>query len=141
LNRTEQSSSACLDLDEDDGVGIGEGDVAEGLQAPPDLLRRGDAGADADPGEAALEAPVGDGLHDAEDEADGGVGEGHDGGDDGEPPNLVEVRYLREDDLGDAEEDHVGVAGAAARVLVALGVEAVRPLDGAAPSSVMQHQC
>uniref|UniRef100_I1QJS6 Uncharacterized protein n=1 Tax=Oryza glaberrima TaxID=4538 RepID=I1QJS6_ORYGL len=28
-------------------------------------------------------------------------------GDDGQPPNLVEVRDLREDDLHDAKEDHV----------------------------------
>ena len=124
---------ACLYLDEDVGVGVGEGDVAEGLQAAPDLLHRRDPAADSDAGEAALEPTVGDGLRDPEREADGGVGEGHGGGDDGEPPYLIKVRYLREDDLDGAEEDHVRVAGAPARVLVvvvvASDVEAVRPLD------------
>ena len=49
---------AYLDLDEDVGEGVGEGDVAEGLQAVPDLLRGGDVGADADAGEAALEPTI-----------------------------------------------------------------------------------
>jgi hypothetical protein len=129
---TEQKQSVrYLDLDEDDGVGVGEGDVSERLQAAPDLLRRRDAVPDAHAGEAALDPAVGDGLRDAEAEPDGGVGEGHDRRHDGEPPYLVEVRDLREDDLRHAEEDHVRVAGAPARVLAAgaLGVEAVRPLD------------
>ena len=47
-----------MDLDEDVGEGVGEGDVAEGLQAVPDLLCGGDAGADADAGEAALEPTI-----------------------------------------------------------------------------------
>ena len=50
---------AYLDLDEDVGEGVGEGDVAEGLQGVPDLLRGGDAGAEADAGESALEPTVG----------------------------------------------------------------------------------
>jgi hypothetical protein len=49
---------AYLDFDEDVGEGVGEGDVAEGLQAVPDLLRGGDVGADADAGEAALEPTI-----------------------------------------------------------------------------------
>jgi len=48
-----------LDLDEDVGEGVGEGDVAECLQGVPDLLCRGDAGAEADAGESALEPTVG----------------------------------------------------------------------------------
>uniref|UniRef100_A0A8R7U400 Uncharacterized protein n=1 Tax=Triticum urartu TaxID=4572 RepID=A0A8R7U400_TRIUA len=123
-----------LDFDEDDGVGVCEGDVAEGLEAAPHLLHGGHARADAETGEAALDATVGDGLRDAEAEPDGGVGEGHDGGNDGEPPYLVEVRYLREEDLHYPEDDHVRVAGALALVLPAAApdvvvVEAVRPPD------------
>ena len=51
-------TDAHLDLDEDVGEGVGERDVTEGLQAVPDLLRGGDAGTDADAGEAALEPTV-----------------------------------------------------------------------------------
>jgi hypothetical protein len=47
-----------LDLDEDVGEGVGERDVAEGLQAVPHFLRGGDVGADADAGEASLEPTV-----------------------------------------------------------------------------------
>ncbi|BAT13040.1 Os11g0195650, partial [Oryza sativa Japonica Group] len=83
-----------LDLDEDDGVGVGERDVTEGLEAAPDLLHGGDAGADANAGEAAHEPAVGDGLRDAEREANRRIGEGHDGGDDGQPPYLIEIRDL-----------------------------------------------
>jgi hypothetical protein len=50
---------AYLDFDEDVGEGVGEGDVAEGLQGVPDLLRGGDAGAEGDAGETALEPTVG----------------------------------------------------------------------------------
>ena len=49
---------AYLDFDEDVGEGVGESDVAEGLQGVPDLLRGGDVGADADAGEAALEPTI-----------------------------------------------------------------------------------
>jgi len=55
---TTEGIVAHLDLDEDVGEGVGEGDVAEGLQAVPDLLRGGDVGADADAGEAALEPTI-----------------------------------------------------------------------------------
>jgi hypothetical protein len=48
-----------LDLDEDVGEGVGERDVAEGLQRVPDLLRGVHAGAEADAGETALEPTVG----------------------------------------------------------------------------------
>jgi hypothetical protein len=70
-----------------------------------------------------------DDLDDAEAEADDGVGEGHDGGEHGEPGDLIEVGDLREEDLGDAEDDHVGHAGDVARVAVPLPVEAVGPPD------------
>jgi hypothetical protein len=53
-----QEAFSYLDLNEDVGEGVGEGDVTEGLQAVPDLLRRGDAGADANSGEASLEPTV-----------------------------------------------------------------------------------
>ena len=49
---------AYLDFDEDVGEGVGEGDVAQGLQAVPDLLRGRDIGADADAGEAAHEFTI-----------------------------------------------------------------------------------
>jgi hypothetical protein len=104
--------------------------MLESLQGAPYLLRAGDAGADAHSGEAALDAAIGDGLRDAEREADGRVGEGHDGGDDGQPPNLVKVGNLREEDLRGAEQDHVRVAGAPARIGVAVAVEAPGPPDG-----------
>ena len=86
------------------------------------------------------------GLGEAEAEADGGVGEGHDGGEDGEPGDLVEVGDLREEDLRHAEDDHVRRAGDIARVPVPLHVEAVRPLDrpvdvhAAAHVSSSRHQ-
>ena len=48
-----------MDFDEDVGEGVGESDVAEGLQGVPDLLRGGDVGADADAGEASLESTIG----------------------------------------------------------------------------------
>jgi len=47
-----------LDFDEDVREGVGEGDVPEGLQGVPDFLRGGDAGADADAGEAAHEPTI-----------------------------------------------------------------------------------
>jgi hypothetical protein len=68
-----------------------------------------------------------DGLRDAEGQPNGRIGEGHDGGDDGQPPNLIKVRYLREEDLNSSEEDHVGVAGALAWVGVPMFVKAPRP--------------
>ncbi|RWW12848.1 hypothetical protein GW17_00023471 [Ensete ventricosum] len=140
------------------GEGVGEGNVAQGLEAPPYLLSRGD-GADADSGEAAFESFVRceeteksravrstvhervqlvlqdrrwrhtDDLDDAESEADGGVGEGHDSGYDREPPYLIEVGNLRQEHLRDAEHDHVRIAGGTARVLVASLVETIRPFD------------
>jgi hypothetical protein len=73
-----------------------------------------------------------DDLDDAQAEPNGGVGEGHDGGEDGEPGDLVEVRDLREEDLRHAEDDHVGRAGDLAGVAVSLLVEAVGPPDRAA---------
>ncbi|BAT16235.1 Os12g0195183, partial [Oryza sativa Japonica Group] len=116
-----------LDLGVHVGEGEREGDVAQRLQRPPRLLRGGDVG---DAGDRAAEPAVGDGLGDAEAEADAGVGEGHDGGDDGQPPDLVEVGDLREDDLEGAEDEHVRGARDVARDVVAIGVEAARPLDG-----------
>ena len=68
-------------------------------------------------------------LGDGEAEPDGGVGEGHDGGDDGEPPELVEVGQLREQDLDAGEDDHVGRVGGLAVSGVTVAVEAVGPLD------------
>jgi hypothetical protein len=127
-------ADGVLDLDEDERVGVGEGDVAERLQAAPHLVDRGDQ-ADADPRQAALHALVGHHLRDAQAQADGGVGERHDGGEDGEPRYLVEVRDLREENLHDAEDDHVGRAGDVAGVPVPLHVEAVRPLDRPACST------
>lgn len=46
-----------LDFDEDEGEGVGEGNVAEGLETAPDLLGWGDD-TDADSGEAAFETFV-----------------------------------------------------------------------------------
>ena len=42
-------------------------------------------------------------LANGEAKANGGVGEGHDGGKDGQPPELVEVLNLGEDELQGAE--------------------------------------
>lgn len=68
-------------------------------------------------------------LGDGEAEADGGVGEGHDGSDDGKPPDLVEVGQLREQDLDACEDDHVGCVGGLAVRRVTVAVEAVGSLD------------
>jgi hypothetical protein len=57
------------------------------------------------------------GLGEAEAEADGGVGEGHDSGDDGEPGHAVEVRYEGQHHLGRPEEQHVEVVAAAGSVV------------------------
>ena len=48
-----------MDFNEDVGEGVGEGDVAEGLQGVPDLLRGGHASAEGDAGETALEPTIG----------------------------------------------------------------------------------
>lgn len=70
-----------------------------------------------------------DNLQNAEGEADGRIGEGHHGGEDWEPPNLVEIGDLREHDLGDAEQNHVRIAWHEARVLLPLLMKAIRPLN------------
>lgn len=70
------------------------------------------------------------GLGEAEAEADGGVGEGRDGGDDGEPGHVVEVGYEGQHHLGRPEEQHVEVVAAGdAGSAVALAVVAVGPQD------------
>lgn len=63
-------------------------------------------------------------------EADTGVGDGHDGRHNGEPPDLVEIRDLRQNNLYAREDDHVGGVGLPARGVVAVPVEAVRPFHG-----------
>jgi hypothetical protein len=69
-------------------------------------------------------------LCDGEAEADGGVGERHDGGDDGQPPELVEVGELRQQDLDAGEDDdHVHRVVGLARRVVPVAVEAVGPVD------------
>jgi hypothetical protein len=68
-------------------------------------------------------------LCNAKGDADSGVGEGHDGGDGGEPPYLVQVGDLREDDLHDTKHGDVRTRGGVARVLVSLPVETAGPLD------------
>jgi hypothetical protein len=68
---------------------------------------------------------------DAKGEADRRIGEWHDGGEYGEPPNLmIQVRYPRQENQHNAEEDHVGVAGALAGDFMASLVEAPGPDDG-----------
>jgi hypothetical protein len=79
-------------------------------------------------------------LCDGEAESDGGVGEGHDGGDDGEPPELVEVGELRQQDLDAREDDHVGGVGRLAVGAVAPAVEAVGTLDRPAPAPPRTYQ-
>jgi len=74
-------------------------------------------------------------------DADGGVGEGHDGGDGGEPPYLVQVRDLREDDLHHAEDGDVWAGGGVAGVTVASVVKAPRPPDGSAHGCMQQRTC
>ena len=71
-----------------------------------------------------------DGLCDSEGQSDRRIGEGHDCSNNGEPPNLIEVRYLREEDLHNAEEDHVRGAGALAGIPMTVGVEAPSSPDG-----------
>lgn len=63
-------------------------------------------------------------------EADTGVGDGHDGRHNGEPPDLVEIRDLRQNNLYAREDGHVGGVGLPARGVVAVPVEAVRPFHG-----------
>jgi hypothetical protein len=87
-------------------------------------------------------------LCDGEAEADGGVCERHDGGEDGEPPELVEVGELREQGLDAREDGHVHRGVGPARRVVAVAVEAVGPVDRPAtnfiqticPSSIY-HAC
>lgn len=73
-----------------------------------------------------------------EGEADGRICEGHDSGDDREPPNLVEVWNLRQEHLRDAKRDHLRIAGAVARTVAPSLVEAIRPLD--CPASLTERQ-
>lgn len=61
---------------------------------------------------------------------DGGIGEGHDSGDDGKPPNLVEVWNLREKYLYNPEDNHVRGAWDMAGVIMAFLMETVRSPDG-----------
>jgi hypothetical protein len=70
-------------------------------------------------------------LRDAEADSDGGVGEGHDGGECGEPGHAVQAGDLREGDLHDAVDGNVRGDGAAALALVPFLVEAACPLDRA----------
>ena len=78
------------------------------------------------------------GLGEAEAEADGGVGEGHDGGDDGEPGHVVEVGNEGQHHLGRPEEQHVEVITAgAAGCVVPSAVVAVGPHDR--PATVCPH--
>lgn len=75
-----------------------------------------------------------DDFGDAEADADEGVEAGHDGGEDGEPRHLVEVGYLRQQHLREAEEQHViAVPSHRARRVVAFPVVAIglpdRPAD------------
>lgn len=66
-----------------------------------------------------------DDLNNAEGEADRRIGEGHDGGEDGEPPNLIKVWDLREEDLCHAEHDHVRIAGYLAGIFVSFLMKAI----------------
>ena len=71
-----------------------------------------------------------DDFGDAEADADEGIGEGHDGREDGEPRHLVEVGYLRQHHLREAEEEHVeDVPSHGARRVVAFLVVAVGLLN------------
>nr|ACL53175.1 unknown [Zea mays] len=102
---------------------VGEQDVPEGLRDSPHLLRRGHQ---RDASDAAHDHPVCDDFGDAEADADEGVEAGHDGGEDGEPRHLVEVGYLRQQHLREAEEQHVvAVSSHRARRVVAFPVVAI----------------
>ncbi|BAS89842.1 Os04g0490866, partial [Oryza sativa Japonica Group] len=118
---------------EDEREAVCERDVPERLEAPPNLLHRGDAGAgaDEDARDGAPDSPVRCKLDLKHGDADGGVGQRHGGGERGEPPHLVEVGDLREHDLQRAVHHHVRPARAAARLplVVPSHVEAPRPLD------------
>jgi hypothetical protein len=71
-----------------------------------------------------------DDFGDAEADADDGVEEGRGGREDGEPRHVVEVGYLREDHLRDAEQEHVvAVPTGGARRAVAFPVVAVGLLN------------
>lgn len=65
-----------------------------------------------------------DDLGNPEAKADGG----HDGGDNGEPRYLIEIGDLRQENLHDAEHDHVSVAAHLAGAVFSILVEAVGPL-------------
>jgi hypothetical protein len=75
-----------------------------------------------------------DGVGHAETEADEGVGERHDRGDDGEPGHVVEVRYEGEEELRAAEDEHVVAAVVVAGRVVAVAVVAVGLQNRAATS-------
>ena len=75
------------------------------------------------------------GLGESEAEPDGGVGEGHDRRDDGEPRHAVEVGYEGQHQLRRTKEQHVEVlAVCAAGSVVPFVVVAVGPLDRPATS-------
>ena len=82
-----------------------------------------------------------DDLGSAEADADEGVEEGHDGGEEGEPRHLVEAGYLRQDHLREAEEEHVvAVPSHGARRVVAVPVVAVGPLDRPATYTMTENE-
>lgn len=66
---------------------------------------------------------------DSETKADGRIKEGHDGGDDGKPPHLIEIWDLRQQNLYETEHDHVGISRHMTRVCASALVEAVGPFD------------
>lgn len=66
-----------------------------------------------------------DDLNDAKNKSDSRVSEGHHRSDHREPGDLVEIWDLREDELSDAKDEHVGGAAHMAGVLVPFLVEAV----------------
>jgi hypothetical protein len=116
-----------LDLDEDVGEGVGEGDVAE-REEHVERLGRGEGAA----GQRAAEVAVGGPLGGAQAQADEGVAERGGHRHHGQPRDVVEARELREEELEQPEHHHVRAPRrvAVARA-VALPVEAVHATNRA----------
>ena len=97
-----------LDLDEHVGERVGEGDVAQREEHVEGLVAGHVDGGARQRAADVVAAVVGGPFGGAETQADEGVAEGGGDGDDGEPGDVVEAGELREQELEDAEDHHVG---------------------------------